>query len=287
MPAGLRAIATILLTALPLAARAEGVNFTVPEHYLVAPPGPNPALPPVYRVWDRAIDGARHSLVVSATSTTYKLATLVDAVVSLANARHATGVSRTDAPPLCGEPSAQVQYGFSGQLSFVFRYTIVRGRLLTASYGRPEGSAADPTALAALDTLCTGVHQPGSLPGWTQVTPYPPNGNAWRASGNSRSLLAQIASIATPGRDLLTQRLDADGTTTADRKDTCGSITIRRMTANLADGRIRETAAGTVNGYDYVVAYARLASEAADPGAIRTLTSFCAATGPAPTPPAI
>ncbi|HEY0383491.1 MAG TPA: hypothetical protein VGC72_14975 [Candidatus Elarobacter sp.] len=278
MPAGFRCIAAIVLTALPLAARADGVNFTVPDHYLVEAARPQPVMPPVYRVWGRPIDGARHSLVASATPASAKLTNLVDAVVAFANMRHAIDVSRTDAPPLCGVPSVRVAYAFPGQLSFVFRYTIVRGRVLVASYARPTGSAADPAALAALDTLCSGVHQPGGPPGWTLETPYPPNGSAWRAAPGSRSLVAQIAVPSQPGRDLVDQPADKQGTVTADRKETCGAITIRRATTNLDDGRIREFASGVLNGYDYVSSYVRPASEPADPGALQTLTSFCADT---------
>jgi hypothetical protein len=231
-------------------------------------------------VWGRPIDGARHSLVASATQTTSALTTVVDAMETFANMRHAVDVARTDAPPLCGMPSMRLAYGFTGGLTFVFRYTVVRGRLLIASYGRPTGSAADPTALAALDTLCSGVHQPGGPAGWTLETPFSTNGSAWRPAPGSRSLVAQLAAPAQPGRNLGDQPADVHGTVTADRKETCGAITIRRMTTNLDDGRIREFASGAVNGYDYVVSYVRPAPEPADPGALKTLTSFCADTLP-------
>jgi hypothetical protein len=280
MSAALRCISALVLAALPLAAGAEGVNLTVPDHYLADPPSANQVLPPVYRVWGRPIDGARHSIVASATRTDSKLSALIDATVAFANMRHAVDVSRTDAPPLCGMPSVRVAYGFTGGLTFVFRYTIVRGRLLIASYGRPIESAADPTALAALDTLCSGVHQPGGPAGWTLETPYPPNGSAWRQAPGSRSLIAQVAAPSQTGRDFVNTSIDAQGTVTADRKESCGAVTIRRMTATLDDARIREFAAGAVNGYDYLVSYVRPASEPADPGALATLTSFCADTLP-------
>jgi hypothetical protein len=131
-----------------------------------------------------------------------------------------------------------------------------------------------------LDTLCGGVHQPGGPAGWTLETPYPPNASAWRQTPGSRSLIAQVAAPSQPGRDLVNTSTDAQGTVTADRKESCGAIAIRRITATLDDARIREFAAGVVNGYDYVVSYVRPASEAADAGALATLTSFCADTLP-------
>jgi hypothetical protein len=273
-------LATLTLVALPLAARADGVNFTVPEHYLVAPSNPDVAVPRVYRIWDRRLDGVRHSIVVSASPSTSDLAPLMDATVASLAARHATDVSRTDAGPLCGTPSVRIAYAFPQQLTYVFRYAVVRGRLLIASYAHPVGTAADPTALNALDSLCSGIHQPAGPQGWTLLAPYPPNGNAWRPSPTSRTLLAQFVIVAKPGVDLAEQPFKGQGTVTADRREVCGAISIRRVTTTLEDGRIGEFAGGTVNGYDYAVGYTRPSSEAADAGALATLTSFCADTLP-------
>jgi hypothetical protein len=280
MPSGLRSIAALVLAALPVAARADGVDFTVPLHYLVVRPASSITVPRVYRVWDRYLDGVRHSIVVSATPATSELAPLMDATVASLAARNAIDVSRSDAGPLCGAPSVRIAYGFPQQLTFVFRYAVVRGRLLIASYAHPAGTAADPGALAALDTLCSGVHQPAGPPGWTLESPYPPNGNAWRASPGSRTLVAQLASVSKPGSDQLDQPFKGKGTVVVDRRDVCGAVAIHRVTANLDDGRTMEFAAGTVNGYDYIVSYMRPSSEPVDAGALQTLTSFCAETLP-------
>ena len=280
MPSCLRSFAAFVFAVLPVAARADGVNFTVPYHYLVERPNPNVSVPRVYRIWDRQLDGARHSIVVSATPATSELAPLMDATVAGLNARHATDVSRSDAGPLCGAPSVRIAYGFPQQLTFVFRYAVVRGHLLIASYAHPFGTAADPTALSALDTLCSGVHQPAGPQGWMLESPFPPNGNAWRPAPGSRAMLAQFARVTKPDSDLSNETFKGQGTVVSDRRDLCGAIAIRRVTANLDDGRVMEYAAGTVNGYDYFVSYTRPSAEAADAGALDTLTSFCAETLP-------
>ena len=280
MPAALRCILALVVTALPLAAGAEGVNLTVPDHYLADPPSRTQVLPPVYRVWARPIDGARHSIVASATRTDSKLSAIIDATVAFANTRHAVDVSRSDAPPLCGMPSVRVAYGFTGGLTFVFRYTIVRGRLLIASYGRPIESAADPTAVAALDTLCSGVHQPGGPPGWILQTPFLPNGSAFRTP-DGMSLLAQLVAPAAAGSDVASEPYDAPGTVVNDRREPCGAVTIHRVTVSTADGKTREFAAGTVRGFRYTNAYVRPVAAAPDADALATLTSFCTETLPA------
>jgi hypothetical protein len=279
IPAALRCMSALVLGALPLAAGAEGVNLTVPEHYLADQPSPSQVLPPVYRVWGRPIDGARHSIVASATRTDSKLSAIIDATVAFANTRHAVDVSRSDAPPLCGMPSVRVAYGFTGGLTFVFRYTILRGRLLIASYGRPIESAADPTALAALDTLCGGIHQLGAPPGWILQTPFPPNGSAFRTPDGT-SLLAQLVAPAAAGSDIASEPYDAPGTVVSDRREPCGAVTIHRVTVSTADGKTREFAAGTVRGFRYTNAYVRPAAAAPDADALATLTSFCAETLP-------
>lgn len=283
MPGLLRSVATLLLAVLPLAARAEGVDITVPDHYLVDAPGPSTRTLPVYRVWGRHLEGGRHSIVASASAVPagQTLGQYVDATVAGLTAGGALDVVRSEAPPLCGAPSYQVTYARkapSYQLTFVFRYTLAGGRLLIASYAPPIGTPADPTALAALDTLCSGVHQPGTPQGWSIEAPYPPNRSAWRASPESRSLVAQVVGPTQAGRDAA-DLYDAHGATvTSDRRDSCGATTIRRVTATLDDGRTQEFASGTLRGYDYVVAYVRPASAPADPGAIATLTSFCTET---------
>jgi hypothetical protein len=275
-----RCLAGFVLVALPLAARADGVNFTVPDHYLVAPPPASVTVPRVYRIWDRQLDGVRHSIVVSATPATSDLSSLMDVTVANLAARHAIDVSRSDAGLVCGMPSVRIAYAFPEKLAFVFRYAVVRGRLLIASYAHPVGTTPDSAALGALDTLCSGVHQPGGPPGWTVVSPYPPNGNAWRPAPGSSMLITQIVGPAKGFNDLVNQPYKGQGTAIADRRDVCGAIAIHRVTANLDDARVMEFAAGSVNGYDYVVSYVRPSSEPADAGALDTLTSFCADTLP-------
>jgi hypothetical protein len=286
MAARFGVLLTVALAALPTAARADGVNYTVPDHYLVeaAPPPGQPYA--VYRVWGRYLDGVRHSIVASASSSTSDLTALMDATVAQLGARHAIDVSRTDAPQVCGMPSVQIAYAFPNQLAYVFRYAVVGGRLLIVSYAHPVGSSADPTALASLDTSCSGIHQPATPNGWTLEAPYPPNANAWRpASGGGTpahagtTLLDQVASAAKPERALLGPYA-GKGAVVADRQDACGAIAIRRVTVNLDDGRVLERAAGTAYAYDYIVTYTRPASDPADPGAIATLTSFCTGTLP-------
>ena len=273
-------VSAVVLALLPLAARADGVDFTVPDHYVVAAPGSTAVLPPVYRVWERSLNGVRHSIVVSAIRSAADLSKTVDAMVYLLGLRHAIEVSRGDAGLMCGAPSTRVSYAYANQLTYVYRYVIVAGRLLTASYARPVGADADPAAIAALDTLCSGVHQPGTPQGWTIEAPYPRNDSAWRASPGSRSLIAQAVRTAQAGRDAA-ELYDAEGATvTSDRRESCGAMTIRRVTATLGDGRIQEFASGTIRGYDYVVAYVRPPSAPADPGAMATLTSFCTETAP-------
>jgi hypothetical protein len=272
-------LAALFILASPLGACAEGVNFTVPLHYLVVDPEPQPVQPPVYRVWARYLGGVRHSIVVSATPYTDQLGKIVDAMTSYVNARHGLDVKRADAAPLCGLPSLQLEYAYANQLTYVYRYAVVGNRLLIASYAHPVGTDADPTALAALDTLCSGIHQPATPKGWTIQSPYPPNASAWHPSPSSKTLLDQTASLADPARNLLGP-FKGNGTVVADRQDACGAIAIRRTTVNLDDGRILERAAGTAYAYDYIVSYLRPASEAADPGALATLTSFCEGTLP-------
>jgi len=273
------ALAALVLAAAPLAALADGVNFTVPLHYLVESPRAQVPLS-IYRVWARSVGGVRHSIVVSSSAASGDLPSLMDATVASLKARNAIGVTRSDAAPLCGMPSVRIAYAFPNQLSYVFRYTIVGGRLLIASYAHPVGTEPDPTALAALDTLCSGIHQPATPPGWTLETPFPPNANAWHSASESRALLMQVASAAKSGQGLGAQPFTGKGSVVSDRTEACGAVWVRRTTSNLDDGRTLESAAGTVNGYDYVVAYTRPSSQAADAAALATLTSFCAGTLP-------
>ena len=286
MPGLVRVLATLLLAAMPLAARADGVDFTVPDHYLVGAPGPNSRVPAVYRVWGRSLDGVRHSIVASASAAPagQTLAQSIDATVSGLKAGGAGDAARSEVPPVCGAPAFQVTYTRSApsyQLTFVFRYTIVGGRLLIASYAHPIGTTADPAALGALDTLCSGVHQPGTPSGWDIQGPYPPNESAWRPVDGSAAILGQTARPAQAGHDIAADPYEGRGASvTSDRREACGAMTIHRVTATLDGGRIQEFAAGTVRGYDYVTAYVRPPSAPADPLAMETLISFCTDTAP-------
>ena len=277
-------LATLALVALPVAARAEGVDFTVPDHY-VAEPAPAALLPAapkdVYRRWARTLDGVRHSIVVSSTPYVGDLPKLIDATVERTRARGAIDVVRGDAAPLCGMPAARVAYAYPNQLTYEFRYTIVRAHLLIASYAHPLGTAADQTALDALGTLCSGVHQLAAPPGWMLQTPFPPNGSAFRTADGT-SLLAQLVAPAAAGSDVASEPYDAPGTIVSDRREPCGTVTIHRVTVTTNDAKTREFAAGTVRGYRYMNAYVRPTAAAPDGAAIATLTSFCAETLPPP-----
>jgi hypothetical protein len=269
------------LALLPLAVRADGVDFTVPDHYLVTAPGSDAARPAVYRIWGRSLDGVRHSIVVSATPSGDDVGHLVDAMAAYVNGRHAIDVERSDAAPLCGAPSVQFTYAYANQLTYVFRHVKVGGRLLVVSYAHPVGTAADPAALAALDTLCSGVHQPAGPKGWTIEAPFPPNASAWRLAPGSPSLIAQSVRPAAANHDADSNPYEGIGATIiSDRRETCGTTTIHRVTATLEGGRTQEFAGGTLRGFDYIVAYVRPPSAPPDPAAMETLTSFCTETAP-------
>jgi len=287
-----RCLTTLTLLALPVAACAEGVDFTVPDHYQVAVPAPAAVaqLPAksVYRDWVRTVDGVRHSIVVSSTPYIGDLPKLMDATVERTRARGALDVVREDVAPQCGMPVTRHAYAYANQLTYEFRYMVVRARLLVASYAHPRGTAPDQTALAALGTLCSGVHQIAGPPGWTLQTPFPNNGSAFRAPDGG-SLLAQFVAPAPAGSDVANERYDAPGTVVSDRHEACGAVTIHRVTTSTSDGKTREFAAGTVRGYQYTNAYVRPADAALDAAALATITSFCVETAssapqPSPTP---
>ena len=275
-----RCLATLALVALPLAARAEGVDFTLPDHYVAEPsPAALPALKGVYRGWARTLDRVRHSIVVSSTPYAGDFPKLIDATVERTRARGAIDVVRADAAPLCGMPAFRIAYAFQNQLTYEYRYAVVRGRLLIASYAHPLGTAPDQTALDALGTLCSGIHQLAAPPGWVLQTPFPPNGSAFRTPDGT-SLLAQLVAPAAAGSDVASEPYDAPGTIVSDRREPCGAVTIHRVTVSTADAKTREFAAGTVRGFRYTNAYVRPAAAAPDADALATLTSFCAETLP-------
>ncbi|HEX3465376.1 MAG TPA: hypothetical protein VHS78_15110 [Candidatus Elarobacter sp.] len=275
--AGTLALAFALI---PLAAEAEGVAFTVPDHYLVLPSPPALSLPGTYRAWARFLDGTRHSIVVSSSPATRTLAAELDATVASVSARHAIDVARSDGAPLCGMPSMQLSYAYANQLTYLYRYAVVGDRMLIASYAHPVGTAADPSAVASLDTLCSGIHQPRTPAGWTITSPYPPNGSAWTPAAGGTALLMQIARpTKNDGTPLVP--FSGPGTMMSTAQQACGATAIRRTTVKSADGaNLLEYASGTAYAYDYVVAYKRPAADAADANAMALLTSFCEGTLP-------
>jgi hypothetical protein len=277
LAAALAADASVLL---PLAASAEGVNYTVPDHYLVGAPDPAMQFLGTFRLWARTLDGVRHSIVVSSAPATRTLTAEIDATVAALAARHAVDVARADAGPLCGMPSVQPSYAYPNQRTYVFRYAVVGDRMVIASYAHPVGTAADPAALASLDTLCSGIHQPRTPAGWTIQSPYPPNASAWRPSAGGSALLMQMARPTKNDGSALAPA-SGTGTVLSTSQQACGATAIRRTTVKSADGaNVLEYASGTAYAYDYVVAYKRPAADPADANAMALLTSFCENTLP-------
>ncbi len=278
MAGRLALLATLALVALPVCAAAAGVDVTVPDAYQVGASPPDLRLPAdsVYRRWTHVSDGIQHSIVASASPFSGDLPKLMDAEVARVQSRNAVDVVRADAGTLCGAPATRFAYAYPNQLSFEYRYVVVSGRLLIASYAHPVGTAEDPLAVAALGTLCSGVHQPGGPPGWSLLAPFPANGSAWMGP-NIVSSLFHTASAAKPGDDA--QPYKGKGRIVSDRREPCGVVTIRRVTAT--DGaRTIEYVAGILRGFSYANEYGRITAAPADPAALATLTSFCTDTAP-------
>lgn len=272
------AVAVAAFAIVPLAAAAEGVGFTVPDHYLVGAPNPAMDFPGTFRMWFRSLGGVRHSIVVSSAPTTRTLAADVDTTVASLATRHAVDVARSDAAPLCGMPSVQLSYAYPNQLTFVYRYVVVADRILIASYAHPVGTPADPTAVASLDTLCSGIHQPRTPAGWTITSPYPPNTSAWTPSAGGSALLMQTVR---PTKNDGSPLAPPSGPVLSTSQQACGATVIRRTTAKSDDGAsLWEYASGTAYSYDYNVIYKRPAADPADPNAMALLTSFCENTLP-------
>ncbi|HTD35962.1 MAG TPA: hypothetical protein VK669_00500 [Candidatus Limnocylindrales bacterium] len=274
------ALAAAAFVLLPLAASAEGVEFTVPDHYLVLPNPPSVSFPGTYRAWARNVDGVRHSIVVSSSPATRDLDAEIDTTVASLAGRHAVDVARSEGGLLCGMPSVRLSYAYPNQLTYVYRYAVVADRMLIASYAHPVGTPADPTALSSLDTLCSGIHQPRTPPGWTITSPYPPNVSAWTPTAGGSALLMQTARLTKRDESPLAP-LSGSGTVLTTSVQPCGATVIRRSTVKSADGaNVLEYAAGTAYSYDYYVVYKRPAAETADANAMALLTSFCEKTIP-------
>lgn len=270
----------LAFVALPMAARADGVDFTVPEEFQVEalPAGVQPA-GRIYRRWSATIDGKRHSFVVTASPFKGDLGHQVDVELAVVKSRHAIDVVREEAEPLCGARSLRVSYAYPKQLRYEYRYVAVGGRLLIASYAHPV-DAADSVAIVWLTTLCSGVHQPAGPVGWRIVAPYPANASAWFAPDRASSMM-QMVLPSHSGDYGEPAPFRADATVTAERLGTCGDVAIRRVTATLHDGTIMEFVSGVVRGWSYSNTYSRRQGTTADPGALATLTSFCTGTAPA------
>jgi len=274
------ALLALALVLVPAVAGAEGVDFTVPENYQVAP-SPTAAarteVRGVFRDWDRRIEGVRHSLVASnSPSGGRDLPSIIEATVAGIKARGGIDVVRADAGPLCGAPSVRIGYTYADRLKFAFRYVMIGDRLLIASYAHPPKVADDPAALAALETLCSGMHQPAGPPGWDLIAPFPGFGSAW-LSADLHSSLIQMVSTLKPGDDVTPAPFKGKGTVTSELSEPCGAMTVWRVTATN-DEKTIEWAAGVVRGFSYANAYSRPAAAAPDPAALASLTSFCAET---------
>jgi len=273
------ALAAAVFAVVPLAASAEGVNFTVPDHYLAEPGTPPPGFPGTYRVWGRALNGVRHSIVVSSSPVTRDLNAEVDATVAALTTRNAINLARADGGQLCGLPSVRLSYAYANQLTYVYRYMILGDRLLIASYAHPLGTDADPAALAALDSLCGGIFQPRTPDGWQLTTPSAANVSIWHVPGGAATI-TQIAR-ATKVIDAPLAPWAGNGTVVSTSQAGCGAAAIRRATVKVDDGaNLIEYAAGTAYNYDYYVVYKRPAGDPADPNAMALLTAFCDKTLP-------
>lgn len=267
---------------LPLAAAAEGVNFTVPDHYLVGATNPAVSFPGTYRVWARSLNGVRHSIVVSSSPATRTLNAEIDATVASLAARNAIDVARSDGGMLCGLPSVRLSYAYANQLTYVYRYVVVGDRLLIASYAHPLGTDPDPAALASLETLCAGIYQPRAPQGWELTVPGAPNVSIWHPAGGGAASIAQLARPTKYDNATLAPWAGTGGTVVSTSQASCGAIAIRRATVEVDDGaNVIEYAAGTAYDFDYYVVYKRPAADPADPNAMAMLTSFCEKTLPA------
>jgi hypothetical protein len=278
MAGRLGAFLALALVLAPVAAGAEGVDFTVPDQYQVAP-SPSAAARTqaagVFRDWDRTIDGVRHSLVASnSPSGGRDLPSIIDATVAGIKARGGVDVVQADAAPLCGAPSVRVAYSYPNRLTFTYRYVVLGDRLLIASYAHPPNVAGDPAALAALDTLCSGMHHAGTPAGWHVVAPFPGFGTAWLTPDLQSSLIEMVSSLK-PGDDVAPAPYKGKVPVANERSEPCGGVTIRRVTATDGQKRV-EWASGVVRGFSYANAYGRPATAPADPAALAALTSFCA-----------
>jgi hypothetical protein len=277
-------LTVLVLAALPLAARADGVDLTIPDHYVAARSGQGAQLPPVFRVWDRRIDGVRHSIVASAAPAGADLNAVVDADLAGVKRRNGVDITRADGDPLCGAPSVKVTYAYANQLTYAYRYTVVGGRLLIASYAHPVGTAPDPGALAALDTLCSGVHQAMGPADWVLLPGFLPNGGAWMAPTFTSNII-EVASPAAPGD--APYEYKGKATVTSDRQEQCGTVTIRRVTATSTTPvpLTVDFVSGIVRGYNYANEYSHPTAAPPNPAVLAVLTSFCTETAPAVTLP--
>ncbi len=150
----------LAFVALPMAARAHGVDFTVTASVRSRPRPPGLQLPPgtIYRRWSATIDGERHSFVVTASPFKGDLGHQVDVELAAVKSRHAIDVVREEAEPLCGAPSIRVSYAYRKQLRYEYRYVAVGGRAhRQLRAGRRCGR---PGRSLSLTTLCSGFISP-------------------------------------------------------------------------------------------------------------------------------
>lgn len=269
----------LAFVAMPEAARGAGVDFTVPDAYVVEAPPPELRLPPgvIFRRWSATIGGTRHSIVVTSSPFTGNLSHQVDLELAAVKSRHAIEVAREDADPLCGAPSVRIRYAYADQLRFVYRYVAVGGRLLIASYAHGIAAEEDLSSAYWLETLCSGIHQPAGPVGWHIVAPYPANDSAWVAPDRASTVTQTVVPSET-GDYGDPAPFRGKATVTAERQQMCGGAPVRRVTATSGDGTIVEFVSGVVRGRSYSNTYSRRAATNADAAALATLTSFCAGT---------
>ena len=271
---------TLFLLATATATRADGVDLTLPNGYVTADASWIRTKWPVNRMWTRTIGGVRHTILASSVPFSGDIDAVSEAMKAYVAARGG-GVSASEAaPPLCGARSSLVTYTYAQHVIEVFRSVSTGGHGLLAIYARPDGSAPDGAALAALETLCSGVHQPAVPAGW-RVVPSTANSSVFTLGGGASA----FTSTATAEERAAPPSEASAAPPSLVRDEPCGFVMIRHRVA-ATDGKTTETVTGTVRGYRYVNVYTRPRSAPAEAGAITALRSFCAETSTAAAPAA-
>jgi hypothetical protein len=272
----LRTIVTLAaITALlgPCAARADGLNYSVPEDYYAMKAPALPAGVLFYRGWLREIDGGQHAVVATVRPAPAQGVAVFDELESHLRADGATAIVRA-AFDRCGGPGVRVAYVTANRRVHEHVSALAGGRLVAVTYSRPAGAGPDPQAVDSLETLCTGIHQAFGPPSWTRDDQYNANTTVWKAADGSD--LTVFGEVQTPEA---AQRMIDDvifpGRITLDAREPCGSITVRHVVSS-DDGTTYELISGYLRGFRYKAWYRRPVGTPRDPEIVPVLTSFCA-----------